>query len=368
MKALIPLVFLIVFLGILASANIYMSKRFAFFFEIDKTWILYMISSFISVYMIFGVMAFSNSASALGSFVYKSAAVFMGIFLYYLLTVLVLHIVQIFVQWPSQTFGLLSLGITMQIIIFAMWHAFDVKVTHVDVPISGLKSEIRAVHISDVHIGHFRGKDFLQLVVDKTNREQPDVVFITGDLFDGKINLDKESLSPLAQLSVPVFFVDGNHDKYTGEKAIKVLLRKLGVHVLENEVAHFHELQIIGLNHMHADNETRNMHASGSLTIKDVFAKLPMDKNMPTVLLHHSPDGIKYADMYGVDLYLAGHTHAGQLFPINYIAEMMFPYNRGLHQYGHTKIYVSEGVGTFGPPMRLGTKSEIISFRFLPDK
>ncbi len=83
-------------------------------------------------------------------------------------------------------------------------------------------------------------------------------------------------------------------------------------------------------------------------------------------MLHHSPDGIKYANEYGIDLYLAGHTHAGQLFPINYLNALLFKYNKGLSDYNGSKIFVSQGAGTFGPPMRVGTKSEISLISLMP--
>lgn len=78
------------------------------------------------------------------------------------------------------------------------------------------------------------------------------------------------------------------------------------------------------------------------------------------------PNGVQYAQKEGVDLYLAGHTHAGQIFPFSIIASWIFNYNRGLHEYKDTKIFVSEGVGTFGPPFRIGTKSEIIEIQLMP--
>ena len=187
-------------------------------------------------------------------------------------------------------------------------------------------------------------------------------------MFDGRINLTKKELFPLTQLKAPVYFIEGNHDRYTGVTTIKSYLREIGVNVLENEMTNWGELQIIGLNHIRADNQTFNMHAAGnSSTIKGTLEKLPIDKNKPTVLLHHSPDGIKYASNNGVDLYLAGHTHAGQLFPIKYIAKLLFAYNKGLHDFKGTKIFVSQGVGTFGPPMRVGTKSEIAVIKLKPE-
>lgn len=249
-----------------------------------------------------------------------------------------------------------------------MINSWNTQVTTQEVVVRGLTKPIRVMHLSDIHIGHFRGNNFLKKLVAKTNRENVDVVFITGDLFDGKINLTKEELLPLTQLQVPVYFVEGNHDRYTGVETIKQYLREINIHVLENKMETLGELQIIGLNHMRADSETFDMHAAGNhATIKSTLEKLAVDKNKPTVLLHHSPDGIKYANQHGVDLYLAGHTHAGQLFPIKYIANLIFAYNKGLHDYNGTKIFVSQGAGTFGPPMRVGTQSEITVITLKPE-
>lgn len=217
------------------------------------------------------------------------------------------------------------------------------------------------MHLTDVHIGHFRGKEFLQSIVERTNAANVDVVFMTGDLFDGKVALKRENMEPFKDLNAPIYFIEGNHDNYTGIQQIKSDLRSFGVIVLENEIVDFRGIQIIGLNHMLADNNSANMHAvANGKTVRNVLDSLPLKEDQPSILLHHGPDGIKYAAEHGVDLYLAGHTHAGQIFPANIVANWMFEYNRGLHDYKGTKVFVSQGVGTFGPPMRVGTISEMV--------
>lgn len=232
----------------------------------------------------------------------------------------------------------------------------------------GLAKEMKAVHLTDIHIGHFRTNGFLQQLIDKTNAQNPDVIFITGDYLDSRYALDARYFAPLKQLKAPVCFVDGNHDHATDNDSIAFLMRSAGVKVLENEVITLNGLQIIGLKHMLADRNSLDMHASGhNPTISEILPRLDIDPDKAAVLLHHAPNGIKHANKYGVDLYLAGHTHAGQIFPFNLVANMMFEYNRGLHDFKGTKVYVSEGVGTFGPPFRLGTKSEIISFALSPN-
>lgn len=368
MKQLFPWLFLILFLGILASANIYLARRFNWYFTFENTKLLYFAFPAITLFMIFGMMPLSNTVNSFGSLLYVTAAITMGALLYLVLSVLFVDAIHLFTKISPKTLGISALTFTFLISFYGILNSWNMQVTHQEITIKGLNKEVRAMHLSDIHIGHFRGKNFLKKIVEKTNKENLDVVFITGDLFDGRINLTKEELLPLTQLKVPVYFIEGNHDRYTGVNTIKQYLRDIGVHVLENETANFGELQIIGLNHMRADSATFNMHAAGNhATIQSTLEMLAPDKNRPTILLHHSPDGIKYANKYGVDLYLAGHTHAGQLFPIIYVANLIFDYNRGLHDFNGTKLFVSQGTGTFGPPMRVGTKSELAVLTLKPE-
>lgn len=360
MRQFLPWLFLILFLGILAGANIYLARRLNWYFSIENTKLLNFVFPVLTLFMVFGMMPLSNTTSSFGSTIYVLAAILMGVLLYLLLSVLLIDAIHLFTKFSPKIYGISALSLTLIISIYGIANSWNIQVTQQEVKMKGLTEEIRAMHLSDIHIGHFRGNNFLEKIVEKTNKENVDVVFITGDLFDGKINLTKEELLPLTKLKAPVYFVEGNHDRYTGIETIKQYLKEINIHVLENEIAILGKLQIIGLNHMRADSETFDMHAAGNhATIKSTLEKLSIDKNKPTILLHHSPDGIKYANQFGVDLYLAGHTHAGQLFPIKYIANLIFDYNKGLHDFKGTKIFVSQGTGTFGPPMRVGTKSEI---------
>lgn len=362
-------IFFSVFLGIIIGANIYMPARFNFYFDIKSNFILYLLFPALTAFMLFGVLPLSNSISRIGSLIYKLAALTMGILLYLLVSVLLVDIIHLFTHFPLKIYGISILVITFLIAFFGIMNAWVIQVTKKEISIKGLTKEIRAMHLSDIHLGHFRSRKFLQKIVDKTNQKNVDIVFITGDLFDGRIRLSRKTLEPLMQLKVPVYFIEGNHDKYTGVEVIKKLLRDMGIRVLENETEVWNGLQIIGLNHMAADNETFNMHASNNgRTIESTLSELSPDKNKPTVLLHHSPDGIKSASEHSVDLYLAGHTHAGQLFPIKYIANLIFDYNKGLHHFNGTTIFVSQGAGTFGPPIRVGTKSEITLLQLKPEK
>jgi len=369
MKQILLIIIFIGFLGILIGANIYMPRRFTGFFGFDSAKWLYVGFAVTTILMIIGVMGFSNSLSSTGHLLYSAAALTMGFMLYLLISTLLVDLLGLFIQLKPVLSGMIALGLALLVTTFGIWNAFNLHVSEIGVKVNGLKNEVRVMHLSDIHLGHFRGKAFLQEIVDETNKADPDIVFITGDLFDGRINLRKETLEPLNQLKVPVYFVEGNHDIYTGVKTVKEYLRKINVRVLEDELVQWEELQIIGLNHMKADDEAFDMHSSADVsTIKDVLLSVDIDKDKSSVLLHHSPDGIRYANAKGIDLYLTGHTHAGQMFPINLLNELLFSYNKGLQSYEGTQIYVSQGAGTFGPPVRLGTRSEITLITLKPGK
>ena len=310
--------------------------------------------------MIGGIMVFTNSVNPLGRIVYLLASISMGFTLYLIMSVILVDLVHFLVKVKPVYYGMTAVVIALIITVAGIWHSYNLKTTSIEVPIKGITKEIRALHISDIHIGHFRGKNFIQKIVGATEKLDIDVVFLTGDLYDGKIKLNTEVISPFEKLEVPIYFVEGNHDGYTDSKRIKQELRESGIIVLENEVTNWGEFQIVGLDHMPADSQSVDIHAAGQhAIIKAILPTLDIDKEKPSILLHHYPVGIKYASEQGIDLYLAGHTHGGQLFPVNYIAKLMFPYNKGLYEYNGTNIYVSQGTGTFGPPLRVGTRSEI---------
>ena len=357
------------FFGILIGANIYLAKRFAFFLEADKTTWFYVIFVLLTFFMIGGTMSLINSTSFVGHILFGAAAILLGFTLYLLLSTLAVDLVGLFLKIKPFTMGLVSVFLALSISVYGMWKVTDLKVFEIIIPMNGLTKPIKAVHLTDTHLGHFRGARTLEKIVNIINEQNPDVVFFTGDLLDSKFQLKPESMNPLKNLLAPVYFVEGNHDEYTGINAIKAHLRSIGVKVMENEIAEWGELQIIGLTYMLPDENSVSPHADpNGPNIKKVLSEMEIKKEKPTVLLHHGPDGIAYANDHGVDLYLAGHTHGGQMWPATYVSNAIFEYNMGLHDYNGTKIYVCQGTGTFGPPMRVGTESELTIINLTPIK
>lgn len=367
MKQLLPLLFMLIFLAILVLANMYLGRRFAWFFDAGTVRPYFFAFIGITVYMIGGLAGFTNSTGLLGQLLYSSAAILMGFALYLLLSVLLVDLAGLVVPAKPLYSGFAALSLALLISAFGMVNAFNVRTNSLEVEIPTLKKELRLMHWTDVHLGHFRGTPFLERLVEKTNAEQVDMVLITGDLFDGTIRFRDSTLMALRNLNAPAYFVAGNHDGYSGVEKVKAGLREVGVHVLSNEVVKADELQLIGLNHMLADSKASNMHAfEGGATIQSTLGSLAIETDQPTILMHHSPDGIQYACEKGVDLYLSGHTHAGQLFPVTLIGKLIYTYPGGFDSYKGTQIYVGSGVGTFGPPMRVGTRSTITCINLKP--
>lgn len=284
-----------------------------------------------------------------------------GILLYLLFVMIIVDIIQLFTHWPAWLFGTIVAMLTSIICIGSIINASHPRIRTTSIELPQLRQNIRAVHITDTHLGHFRGKKHVQKLVNIINQANPEVVFFTGDCFESRYNMNQETLEPLRQIKAPIYFVVGNHDGYVGLDSVKQLMRQTGIQVLENESTEFGGMQIVGLDYMKADEEDANsMHTpTGKVTIKNFCETFSPSDSMPVILLHHNPCGGEYLEKAGVDLYLAGHTHGGQLIPLTWINNRLFQFNKGLYRFGNMQVYTSCGSGTFGPPMRLGTPSEI---------
>ena len=355
-------IFPLVFFAVVGIAIWYLSRRTAFIFGCKPGWFyigytLALVGSF--VFTFGGASEWTNNAVC--HILFCIFSTLLGILLYLLLIMIVVDIVQLFAHFPARVFGLIVGVLTVGLCAGSIINAFVPRLTPVSVELPNLQKPVRAVLLSDTHLGHFRGKRHVQRLVNMVNKANPDIVFFTGDCFESPYNLNVETVEPLKQIKAPIYFVSGNHDGYVGTDSVKNLLRQVGVNVMNTEVAEACGLQIVGLDYMRADDQDANhMHAPvGDATIESISQSLIQKGNLPIVVLHHNPCGGEYLEKAGVDLYLAGHTHGGQLYPLIWVNDRVFQFNRGLRRLGNMQVYTSCGSGTFGPPMRLGTRSEI---------
>ncbi len=231
------------------------------------------------------------------------------------------------------------------------------RIKRVTVPLAKVP---RAAHgyriavVSDIHLGPILGRAHTQRIVDAINSTQPDLIAVVGDLVDGTVENLGPAAEPLARLRARhgSFFVTGNHEYFSGADAWVDHVRELGLRPLRNE-----RLEIAaGFDLAGVDDIAGESEGQGPDFVRALGDR---DRARAAVLLAHQPIVVHDAVRHGVDLQLSGHTHGGQLWPGNYLAELANPTVAGLERYGDTQLYVSRGAGAWGPPVRVGAPSDI---------
>jgi hypothetical protein len=235
-------------------------------------------------------------------------------------------------------------------------------IVQIDVPLPNLPADFdgfRIVQITDIHAGLTVKRDFIETVVAQVKDLNADLVAFTGDLADGSVPHLREYVAPLAELSAPFgkYFITGNHEYYSGVEPWVEEAKRLGFDVLLNE----HRVVQKGSGHIllagvtdFSGGQFMPSHASSP---EAAIANAPT--NVVKILLAHQPKSIREAARVGFDLQISGHTHGGQFFPWNLAAALDQPFIAGLHKFHKLWIYVSKGTGYWGPPLRIGARSEI---------
>jgi predicted MPP superfamily phosphohydrolase len=241
----------------------------------------------------------------------------------------------------------------------------EIRIPVVDLP--------RALHgfsiaqISDVHVGPTIKRAFVEGIVRRVNDLKADLIAVTGDLVDGSVPQLSSHTAPLAGLTARhgAYFVTGNHEYYSGERAWTEEIRRLGMRVLKNEhVVLKHDgasLVLAGVTDLsahHFDPAQRSDPAAALLGA-------PINAGAK-ILLAHQPSSAMAAANAGFDVQLSGHTHGGQFWPWNLFVHFFEPFSGGLHRLKNLWIYVSRGTGYWGPPNRFGVPSEITRIRLVP--
>jgi hypothetical protein len=245
----------------------------------------------------------------------------------------------------------------------------DIK--EVEIPLSGLPPELdgfRIVQITDIHVSPTIKRPFVTGVVQRVNALDADVVALTGDLVDGSVQRLSGDVEPLGEVRARYgrFFVTGNHEYYSGVDRWTEKVKSLGFDVLINE----HRLLAPGRGRILLAGVTdfrAGAHKPGHRS--DPFKALAGAPAADVrILLAHQPKSVFDASKAGFDLQISGHTHGGQFFPWNMLVPLAQPFVAGLHRHRGMQIYVSRGTGYWGPPLRLGSPSEITLIRLRSPK
>ncbi|KAB8031994.1 metallophosphoesterase [Fluviispira multicolorata] len=235
---------------------------------------------------------------------------------------------------------------------------------------------LRVIVISDIHVSGLIGRKRMIKLTKKINSLAPDVIFITGDLMDGSVRQLKREVAPLADLRSKhgVIYITGNHEYYSGPKSWKQhLSERFHWKVISNSSYSFNiddlNINILGIEDRHWLSHEKIPRKNDRRLHSAVFHMHQhghhADKSL-NILLAHQPKDAKFMPEFPfIDLQISGHTHGGQIWPLKYIVLKDQKYNKGLYKLNDKQhIYVNQGTGFWGPPMRLGTICEITLMTF----
>lgn len=359
--------FVITFQSVLFLAHGFVYWTWAAFQNIDPltaTMLKAALAVLSSTFITASLLAF-RYYNALVRVFYRIAATWLGFFNFFFLAAGLSWLVLIGVRLSRVPIGRpeiagILFGFAAVAGLYGLVNARLVRVKEITVKLPNLPHSWRgrtAALVSDLHLGHINGPAFSRRVVGKIEQLHPDIVFITGDLFDGtKVNAE-DVVRPLKRLSPKygAYFVTGNHEEFSDPTKYIDALKGAGIGVLDNQKIVVNGLQIVGVNHSDTTNPAR---------FRSILARADIDQNQASILLSHSPHALSVAEGAGVSLQLSGHTHGGQVFPFTWFARNLFgEHTYGLSRFGELMVYTSSGAGTWGPPLRVGTHPEIVRIR-----
>lgn len=260
--------------------------------------------------------------------------------------------------------GFTALALALVLTVCAAVNCKIFRVTDYDIQINktiGGDGEINIAMISDTHLGTSLYEKDIDRIVEKINALNPDVICLCGDIIDESTELDLEDYAVTAfsklEAKYGTFYINGNHERADDRVRFGNKLKNVGVNVLYDDYVLINDsFYLVGRN-----NGSLMSGDVSRMNINELTA--PLDKSLPIILLDHEPNSSEENSSAGTDLQLSGHTHDGQLYPLNYIAALSNDYGYGYFNAGDYNITVSSGIGTWGFPVRLGSKSEIVHIK-----
>jgi uncharacterized protein len=259
----------------------------------------------------------------------------------------------------------LSVVIVGGVLAYGYYNAKNPKIQKLELNIyknCGELKELNIVMISDMHLGTIISNSRLTDMIDKTNSLNPDIILLAGDIVD-------EDLGPVIRNNIGETFknfkskygtygITGNHEYIGGVEEACTYLNAHNITMLRDSAVKIENaFYIIG----REDRDVIRFAGKKRKSLEELVKQT--DKNCPLILMNHQPFDLDESVKNDIDLQLSGHTHHGQLFPLNFITSMVFELSTGYLKKGQTHFYVSTGAGTWGPPVRIGNTPEIVNIK-----
>lgn len=304
--------------------------------------------------------------TAIGRVIFMTGSVWMVFTLYMVLALLVTDIIR--VAMPSlrttmENYGLLcALGATLLLLLYGYLNYRTPQINEIQVESPFRKESpspqktIKIVAISDLHLGNGTGIKQLRRYVKMINEQNADMVLIAGDMIDNSIKplYKMEMADELKKVNATmgIYMVPGNHEYISGIGASMEFIRQSGIKLLKDSVVALPcGITLIGRDDR--SNRERKPLEELVMQAKDAGAENPV------VLLDHQPYELAKSDSLGIFLQISGHTHRGQVWPLNWLTDKIYEQSHGYRKWKNSHIYVSSGLSLWGPPFRIGTKSDM---------
>lgn len=306
-------------------------------------------------------------------------AIWFAFLAYFIISLLLIDIIRLLNSWLNffptlinnnyetvkNITGLSVILIVSLIVFLGNLNKRDIKIKEleIDLPKGNSKiSELNVVMASDIHLSPIDGEKLLSRIVEKMNSLNPDIILLAGDIVDDKaVILDQRNIGESFKRLKPkygVYSINGNHEFINEVESSVKYAEQFGIKFLRDSYELIDSsFYVIGREDSSMIQFTGKQRKSLNEIVKN------LDHKYPKILLDHTPFKLEQAEQNGIDLQLSGHTHHGQIWPANIITSMIYELSWGYLKKGKTHYYVSSGAGTWGPPVRTGSSSEIVNLK-----
>jgi len=379
MKTTQAITFFAIVFSIYGLINFYIAKRIISVIPDNYKNLSIVVLVFLILSYIFGRILENYWVSYLSDFLIWCGSFWIAVIFYsflFLITIDLIRIINHFLHFlpsfitenPVKVKKFLSVSISILIFILIMGGYFTSKIINIrkyDLFINKKAGNLKSLNIvmaSDLHLGTINGKMFAYKIVDKINKLKPDIILFAGDIIDEDIKpvLKDNVGEALFELKAKygIFGITGNHEYIGGvDDAVNYLNAHKIQMLRDSSILIDNAFYIVGREDRSINRFSEKKRKELNELTKD------LDKSLPNILMDHQPFHLEEAEQNGIDLQLSGHTHYGQLWPLNYIIRKIYELPWGYKLKGNTHYYVSCGAGGWGPPIRIGSLPEIVNIK-----
>ena len=317
-----------------------------YIFNDEMTQFCYILPLIVIILIVVLYVSSSIISESFFCIVYLIMSLYMGFLLYGFQLSILIRLINLFLPLSLLINFSLQYIIPLLICIYGIINALRTRVENINLKYPGFKGKIKILLLSDIHLGAIHQKNSVIRIVQETQQLNPDIVVITGDMADGSLKVKPEWLKPFDDLSIPILYVTGNHEELNPKidmiNAVKTTKIK---YIGQHETFKYKGVNFIG--------------EDFGYDLRKCLKEVKQEEGVPNVLLSHipilSPEELKN---YNIFLFLAGHTHGGQMFPLHIIVYFANACFSGLYSDKNKEhfIYVTDGVNNALAPMRVGSK------------